>query len=53
MMVVFETKSCSQTYLAISLSIFLTTYVTFEPPGEVGKGLVQLLHHEATRWTQS
>ena len=28
-------------------------YVTFEPPGEVGEGLVQLLHHQTTRWTRS
>jgi len=25
--------------------------VTFEPPGEVGEGLAQLLHHQTTSWT--
>ena len=28
---------------------FLTAYVTFQP----GEGLVQLLHHQMTRWTRS
>ena len=32
---------------------FLDRIVTFEPSGEAGKGLVQLLHHQTTRWTQT
>ena len=31
--------------------IFLTAYMTFELPGGVGEGLVQLLHHQTIRWT--
>ena len=27
---------------AVSRSVLMTTYVTFEPPGEAGEGLVQL-----------
>jgi len=31
----------------------LTTYVTFELPGEVGEGLVYLLRHQTASWTWS
>lgn len=35
-------------YGAVSRSIFLIAYVTFEMPGE---GLVQLVRHQTTSWT--
>jgi len=38
---------------AVSRFVPLTAYVTFEPPGEAGEGLVYLLRHQTARWTQS
>ena len=38
---------------AVTCSVSLTAYVTFEPPGEAGEGLVHLLRHQTARWTRS
>ena len=38
---------------AVSCSVLLTAYVTFEPLGEAGEGLVHLLRHQTARWTRS